>query len=505
LVYEEYYGFSENPFGVSPDPKFLYMAPGHFEAFSSMLSGVRRGKGIDVITGDAGMGKTTLIYAVLNDLDKKIKTALIFFPSLNFPQLLRAILTELGLPAQEPDHLYGLLQEFYRYLSDRLAQDDKVAVIIDEAQNLRVEVLQDLLRLVSRPAPSSGTLNLLLVGQLQLEAKVHREENWLGDSALLHRRIRTLDLAESRTYVDHRLKVVGSRSEAIFTPDAVERICRFAGGIPRVINVVCDKALLHGYAVSAKRIDNKIVKEALEDLRYLEPGSPRQQESSPPRRRPTEAPSPQPVPDPRKRSRHRSAAALAGFALIVLVSVLAVVFVRHWVPVKGSAPRAHVQEKEAGTKTPGEERTEARSLPTVTATRNSTLLGLAKRYYGHTSPTILDMILEANPDITDMNRIYVQQRIAMPPLSENSFVLPGRDNRYMVYLGTFIDKPSAGVFKDEPALKGKTVEVVPRKVSPRETWYRVLAGPFATREEGLKCLRALRSKGSQFEFGRPGG
>jgi phage tail protein X len=381
--------------------------------------------------------------------------------------------------------LAGLLQVFYSYLSERLEQDDKVAIIIDEAQRLEVGVLQDLARLVSRPDPSSDILKILLVGQPEFEATLFGEElRQFRGVAFLHRRVRALDMNESRIYVDHRLRVVGSQVRVIFAPDAVERICTFARGIPRVINVVCDTALLRGCLKQTKRIDGKAVREVIKELWHLEAG--------PAGRQPKKS-SRQVVTLDRKRSGYRStvlSGAVAALSLIAALSLLAVSYLSHRIPVKGTVQVVQVQEKVAEEKSTG-----AKPIPAVTAARGSTLLQLSKRHYGHTSPTILDMVLEANPAITNINLIYVKQGIVMPPLSIASAVLPSRDNRYLAYLGTFTDRPPARVFENEPTLTGKTIEIVPRKVSSRETWYRVLAGPFSTREEGARTIRALREKG----------
>jgi hypothetical protein len=128
------------------------------------------------------------------------------------------------------------------------------------------------------------------------------------------------------------------------------------------------------------------------------------------------------------------------------------------------------------------------------------LTHLARKHYGRATTTILDMILEANPAIRDINKVPVNQRIIMRPLIEDSFVLAGPDSRYTIHLGTYDHVPALKAFKDEPALKGKTVEIVVREISPHERWYRAVAGPFATREEAVKTFGALDSRGLSFEF-----
>lgn len=130
--------------------------------------------------------------------------------------------------------------------------------------------------------------------------------------------------------------------------------------------------------------------------------------------------------------------------------------------------------------------------------RGQDLTHAVERHYGRANPTILDMILEANPAIKDINRIPVNQKILMPPLIEHSFVLPSPDSRYRIHLGTFDHIPALQPFKDESVLKGKTVEIVVRTISPRERWYRVTAGPFSTQEEAVKTLSALRCRGISF-------
>ena len=168
-MYENFYGFSEGPFEFRPDPRFLYLTPSHAEALTSMLQGVRKGRGITV-TGDPGIGKTTLIRALLAQLDEKVRTAYIVFTRLEFIDLLKSILHELGIPARGED-TFALLATFYLYLSER-PQDEIVSIVIDEAQGLDTPVLEDLMKLWPGPNPRHSQLQMVLVGQPELEAKL---------------------------------------------------------------------------------------------------------------------------------------------------------------------------------------------------------------------------------------------------------------------------------------------------------------------------------------------
>ena len=486
-MYETFYGFSECPFGISPDPRFLYMVPSHFEAFSSMLSGIKERKGITVITGEVGVGKTTLIHALLKDLDEKIKASFIFFSAMTFPQFLKKVLTDLGQPPYDSD-LYSLLQSFHLCLARSLENDDKVAIVIDEAHSLNIDLLRDVGRLVSRPNPSSDILKIVLVGQPEFETKLNREElKEFRGLISLHRRVRTLDVVESEAYIDHRLRVVGSHSSLVFTPDAIDRICRFAGGIPRVINIACDTVLIEGYARMAERIDGKVVRDVLKELHHLRKERAAQQPKI----------SPAAIKPVRGVSRYRSLAfpgAAVASALIVVLVLIVIWYFPSSPPVKG---RVHlngpigkgVQVNQGATDM------EAETIPQATAERGSNLIQMTRRHYGRASPLIIDMVLEANPSIRDMNVIFAKQGIVMPPLSEDSLILTEPDRPVKICLGTYVRRPPLKIFHNEPLLNGKLIEIVERKVSPRDTWYRVLAGPFSTREEATTTLSALRGKG----------
>lgn len=269
-MYENFYGFSEGPFEFGPDPRFLYLTPSHAEALTSMFQGVRKGRGITVITGDPGTGKSTLVRALLAQLDEKVRTAYIVFTRLEFRDLLKSILHELGIPARE-EETFALLAMLYQYLSEK-PQDEIVSIIIDEAQGLDTSVLKDLMGLWAGPNLRHSQLQMVLVGQPDLEAKLDfRELKGLHEKIAVRRHIRGLTRQESNIYIDHRLGIAGSSSSKVFTPEAVNRICDCAGGIPRVINMVCDGSLFIGYGESKRKIDAAIVNQAMQDLGLYKP------------------------------------------------------------------------------------------------------------------------------------------------------------------------------------------------------------------------------------------
>jgi general secretion pathway protein A len=276
-MYTQFFGLSQEPFNLNPDPKFLYLARSHIEAFSSMMAGIKERKGIIVITGEPGVGKTLLIYALLKDLTDKVKTAFIFNPTLGFQNILEYILSDLHVRFDEREkNLNSLLARFREYLNERLVREETVTVVIDEAQSLNLEALESLLRFSTSDDPSARVLQILLVGHLGLEEKLNSGKlRAYREKIRVKCRIRPFTWAEGRGYVKYRLKLAGRDVSEIFTSEAVRQIWEFSRGIPRVMNLLCDRALLIGCTDSSPLIDSKIIREAIKDLDHLRSGGTR--------------------------------------------------------------------------------------------------------------------------------------------------------------------------------------------------------------------------------------
>jgi general secretion pathway protein A len=272
-MYKDFYRFLEEPFGLNPDPKFLYLAPSHADALSSMMYGIQERKGVIVVTGEVGVGKTLLVYALLKDLNPKIHTAFIFETPLDFEHLLKSILRELKVPWRtEEDNLFSLLSLFRTYLHERLAQNEAVAIVIDEAQALSEGVLENLFRFCDRDPAAAGLLQILLVGHPELNLKLNSQKLRLFKKKInLFCQIRPLAREEGVGYLKHRLKLVGRNISDILTSQAAGRIWEFAEGVPRIMNVVCAQAFRIGEASSSPKINSKIVREAVRRIAHLRP------------------------------------------------------------------------------------------------------------------------------------------------------------------------------------------------------------------------------------------
>jgi general secretion pathway protein A len=265
-MYADYYGFSENPFNITPDPRFLYLTPAHREALAALVYGVKERKGFVALTGEVGTGKTTLLYRLLDNLNEKVRTAFIFHTHTSFRELLKNVLLELGLPVTDDD-TFLLLNRLHQYLIERMVAGEIVALIIDEAQNLSAGVLEDIRLLSNLETRSAKLLQIVLSGQPELEVKLNAQSlRQLRQRIAILRRIGPLSDAECRGYVEHRLKIVGARAARLFTPAAMSLLCTHSGRIPRIINVMCDNALLIGFAKSCKKIDEAIMLEVIRDM-----------------------------------------------------------------------------------------------------------------------------------------------------------------------------------------------------------------------------------------------
>ena len=230
-----------------------------------MMSGVKEKKGTIVITGEAGVGNTILIYALLKGLNEKIKSAFVINPRLNFKHMLESILKDLELPVGEKgENTISLIARSRKYSNERLARDEIVTIVINETQSLDEEILEGLSRFVGADLPVAKLLQILLVGHPELDVKLSSGKlrvfrNRIG----VHWQITPLTREEGREYVSHRLKLAGRDISEVFTYHAVNRIWESARGVPRIINLLCDRALTIGSSRARLIIDAKNVGEAI--------------------------------------------------------------------------------------------------------------------------------------------------------------------------------------------------------------------------------------------------
>jgi general secretion pathway protein A len=268
-VYLAFYGLREQPFGATPDPRFLYLAPSHREALAQLVYGVQEKKGFLVLTGEVGTGKTTLVHALLRRLDAQTAAALVFNSTLPFEGLLEYALEDFGVSKAGDSHAQRLMA-LNTFLIERRRAGQNTVLIIDEAQNLLPETLEQVRLLSNFETPTEKLLQILLVGQPELGDRLALPAlRQLKQRIALRCRIQPLTVDETAEYIRVRLRIAGARDIGLFTPEAIARITAHAGGIPRIVNSLCDHALLIGYADQQRRLDGRIVDEA---IRYLESG-----------------------------------------------------------------------------------------------------------------------------------------------------------------------------------------------------------------------------------------
>jgi general secretion pathway protein A len=265
-VYLNFYGLRELPFSTTPDPKFLYLTSRHREALAQLTYGVTEDKGCTVLTGDIGTGKTTLLRALLRKLDHTVAVAFVSDSTLPFKGLLECILEEFGITAPDASHVRRLMI-FKNFLRERHRAGLTTVLILDEAQNLSPATLEQVRLLSNCELPGAKLLQILLVGQPELAAKLALPElRQLRQRIALRFALGPLSYEDARIYIRSRLRIAGGRDWGTFSDRAIDTIVRHSGGIPRVINLLCDHCLVIGYADQKRRIDPGIVREAWRQL-----------------------------------------------------------------------------------------------------------------------------------------------------------------------------------------------------------------------------------------------
>ena len=267
-IYCGHFGLTREPFNITPDPNFLYMSVSHREALAQLVYGIKARRGFVVLTGEVGTGKTTMIQCLLDELNSTTKTALIFNMVVSPKDLLRYVCEKFGLVAQHESlkeiHDYVSLLE--RFLLESYRKGDNVVLILDEAQNLSTEVLENVRVLSNFETAQDKLLQILLVGQPELGARLNATElRQIKQRVALRHHLTPLSYADCEKYIAKRLEIAGG-SISLFGPKAIDAVHKYSGGIPRLVNIICDNALLTVYALRKDKVEAGMIAEVAQDL-----------------------------------------------------------------------------------------------------------------------------------------------------------------------------------------------------------------------------------------------
>ena len=266
-MYESFFGLRVRPFNLTPNPDFLYLSQTHREVYAHLLYGMQNRVGFIEVTGEVGTGKTTILRTFLNDLDAEVfLPALIFNPKLTAVELLRAVNREFGVPDQGESSA-RLIEELNRFLLAENHAGRVPVLVIDEAQNLSGDVLEQIRLLSNLETETEKLIQIVLAGQPELGRLLSRPElRQLDQRIAVRYHLKPLNEAETRDYIRHRLKIAGRPDGELFAPGALKKIHQLSGGVPRLINVLCDRTLLVGYADSVGRMTRREVMQASREM-----------------------------------------------------------------------------------------------------------------------------------------------------------------------------------------------------------------------------------------------
>lgn len=265
-IYAKFYGLERSPFNITPDPRFLLFTQRHREAFNHLMFGITQRKGFIQITGEVGCGKTTICRAMLAQLDESYLTALIMNPVMTGVQFLRAMLKEFGIEEPPNDRL-ACMETLNAFLLEQAKQQKIVVLIIDEAQDLSLEMLEEIRLISNLETDDQKLLQIVLVGQPELRDMLDDPRlRQLRQRITVRYHLDPLKKAEVDEYITHRIRTSGGNGTPRFTPGSRRRIFKYSKGIPRVVNAICDKTLLCGFVDGTDELQSKHVKRAIRDL-----------------------------------------------------------------------------------------------------------------------------------------------------------------------------------------------------------------------------------------------
>lgn len=274
-MYYQYYNFKEAPFNLTPNSRFFFSSNRHTEALSTLMYAINERKGFVVVAGDIGSGKTTVCRALINQLDPKSQVALVTNTHLNAKDLLMAIMDDLEIEYKtgSKNKLHSQLND---YLIEQIHRNNNVVVIIDEAQNLTPSVLEEVRMLSNLETEHEKLIQIVLLGQPELKKKLALPRlEQLRQRIAVYYELKPLTKDETLEYIHHRLKVASDSDRKYFTDEALELVYQFSKGVPRLVNQICDSALLTGYVKEAEKIDDSILYEVIGESPMVQIGGPR--------------------------------------------------------------------------------------------------------------------------------------------------------------------------------------------------------------------------------------
>ena len=279
-MYLKHYNFTKDPFHITPDPRFFFLSSSHRETFASMVYGLKKRKGFIAVIGEVGLGKTTVVRSFLHQKSNqtKLKTVFIFNPKVTFQGLLRYIFEELEIELPQSalthsDATSELVKKLHQVLIREYSKGVHLILVIDEAQNMPVETLENLRMLSNLETTQDKLLQIFLIGQPELERKLNLPElRQLKQRLAVRSILKPLNKKESVQYIEHRMKRAGLKKQSIFTRAALRRIYQYSKGNPRTINILCDNALVTGFGYGASHIGPKIVEEVKRDINGVHSG-----------------------------------------------------------------------------------------------------------------------------------------------------------------------------------------------------------------------------------------
>lgn len=514
-MYTNFYNLHRRPFENAPDPGILYLSKQHREVLYSLIYGIEEAKGFVLLAGDVGTGKTTLVRALLKEIDNKHLVINVVNPRVGFDDIFAHLLEKLGIQARGKISLAAL-----EALSEKLAvihdQGKRVVLLIDEAHLLSEDSLEGIRLLSNVEKDHAKLIQIVLVGQNELYSLLNKgSQKSLQQRIVVNRQLKPLAWKEAQGYIAHRLAEAGRGTE-LFDSQAIALIWRASGGTPRVINQICDNALMTGYAVEAEIIGRKIIQEVLSDMGPMRPKgrlqflrqpigawpswsiavlvlaivmglgfaglNGRQRVSLPPPTLQTEA--------PRELAELKEDSAVSVPKSVNEDLAAGARSEEEAASNTGEAPDENSLAQGQGLFVPGRQ----------TMPANESLWTMAEKIYGGVSETLLDLIQMANEGLVDINQVQSGQTLVFPAITRESMLVSGDDGMLHIHYASFFEANIAQRVQGKLQKAGFDAFFVASRQGEREI-YRVYVGTFARKADALAVLNTVDFKNLPFLHG----